>query len=981
MKKYFYSLMALTFASATVLAADEVKMNITMNTLATSFKVVPMAQQAEPEVTEVGTRQFEFMAVPGTDYKLVTYDKNSKNTGSIVLTASDSESANTYSIFTPSVKVTNSGWTIGSDCTVDLKVKSSDNETRNIESSMELGYITVPAVKGDSFAATVTPSDARADEGYVSISQNAAITFNRTFSMKVPVGYTYSLTVPSGAKAFVGSKTAHFVPFTEQLPSDVKDNGDGTTTYSYLLAEKGVYNYRVKYATAANDYVTVAEKFTMPAENTAKAFTVTDFAEYGSAKTVISLPASNKGYNVSDVWVNGDYRGCLDLKKGETKQIVNLRNWEITDNITNNYFIEPDYHYSVIGINGNASSDVISVDAVGKITALSAGTAIVLVTYDALYAPSQLGGPLFGAIEPENTGVIVVTVDAPASTIKPNTFINSAINTDNNYLANKLSGENLDAEIDVLYFTGDAASYTFAPENVTSVMIASPAIDSEKVTYTGFSNEGVKENSDGSYTLSLTAGRNIVMLTGNDGSTVYQVIRAKKCTPVVTNLTAEGAEPKPGDQVSVRIDGLYHPANKLAGVYNFNALVSYTDPEGNAVKSKANQYQFASNEGARTLTVTIPADWDAAKDYTLTDGMIFNNYFGDPLGSHRSISYEKGRDANFNASQRPVYLGAIPSLTIYKGMSDDDDVVILDFEDASFKGNISDIAYTTPGMTESNYWSSLIDSPQYGGPQLYPETAPTVLYGWYDQGNTNLRSSLNIGYGDGKFWNGGTAVSNYVATTYTKAGYERQLEAYSPDGGKGGYNGSDNFLVANGSDNTSYFGSDSRPVIEFNGADGEPLYVYVTLGTYGICSALDGDGYNPAATDTDWVDVTVEGLDAEGNAIDGASSRIRLIDGRSKITDKWTKWDLTALGKCRKMRFNVESSMVGTYGLNFPAYFLLDNFAVKAGSGSSGIENVAVDNTAGNTTDNAVYDLMGRRLHRIPGPGIYIIGGKKAIIK
>ena len=44
--------------------------------------------------------------------------------------------------------------------------------------------------------------------------------------------------------------------------------------------------------------------------------------------------------------------------------------------------IEPDFHYQVVGLDGKASSDVITVGNDGTVKAVGNGTAIVLVTYD-----------------------------------------------------------------------------------------------------------------------------------------------------------------------------------------------------------------------------------------------------------------------------------------------------------------------------------------------------------------------------------------------------------------------------------------------------------------------------------------------------------------------------------------------------------------------------------------------------------------------
>ena len=46
------------------------------------------------------------------------------------------------------------------------------------------------------------------------------------------------------------------------------------------------------------------------------------------------------------------------------------------------------------------------------------------------------------------------------------------------------------------------------------------------------------------------------------------------------------------------------------------------------------------------------------------------------------------------------------------------------------------------------------------------------------------------------------------------------------------------------------------------------------------------------------------------------------------------------------------------------------------GEGTTGIENVEVENAS-----NVIYDLTGRRVEAITAPGIYIVGGKKVLVK
>ena len=52
------------------------------------------------------------------------------------------------------------------------------------------------------------------------------------------------------------------------------------------------------------------------------------------------------------------------------------------------------------------------------------------------------------------------------------------------------------------------------------------------------------------------------------------------------------------------------------------------------------------------------------------------------------------------------------------------------------------------------------------------------------------------------------------------------------------------------------------------------------------------------------------------------------------------------------------------------------SFSFRFEDGTTGVENVEVENTV-----KAIYDLTGRRVEAITAPGIYIVGGKKVLVK
>lgn len=484
-----------------------------------------------------------------------------------------------------------------------------------------------------------------------------------------------AITVPTGADLFVGSKLKHFVPFTEVQAITSKENSDNTTTYYYDLKNNSTYNYRI----SGDTYVTYAGAFKKTADY---ALTVTEAQLNPDGKTASTIDcdvSGNSGYNVADIYLNINPQGYLKLAQDATYQIVNLRNWEAVDSTTNNYFIEPDYHYTVLEEDGSGGNEsVISINDKGLITAKGAGTAIVLVTYDAINIASALGGPFFGAIWPENTGVFVVSVGAEDSGI----ITGMTLNAGKNNAELKLSGDAIDAEHDVIYFTGETGSYTFTPgtEGCT-VSVASPTVG-DSMTFSGFKTDGVIAKDD-AVTVPLVQGRNIVKIE-KDGKAEYQVITAKKLGVTVNGKALSEASVAPGEALTITLSGLYHPANKLAGVYNMTATAFWREVSayaGRIVGSSSGQYNFASKDNSlvglkenatmfgtnykkdSSFTLAVPADY-AQDTFVLSGGELFVTGFGDSYGNHRGITLTEGKAPNMNASVKNAVLGQLPDISI-----------------------------------------------------------------------------------------------------------------------------------------------------------------------------------------------------------------------------------------------------------------------------------------------------------------------------
>ncbi len=685
--KLRYLLITLLAASS-CLAADAAQVQVKMNSYSQTMTLVNKATQQAVAVGEPTSYTYSFEA-PAGEYTLTGFNADGTvNNGSIDITVTDADDQ-LFTVLTCNAYVTNKTdnvtWTIeNGDYTLDVTVSTKEGASQKavLGKSTTDGRSSFLILNGNSYSAEFIPSAAHQAEGFMTLYKAGTVTSSISVYGAIPKGETYTVSVPASAELQIGTKQSHYTDFKIVKPESVETSG-ANKVYTYKLAYGQVYNYRTWMAGGLTQggYFTMAED---ASKRPALAFTEADYKAF-DPKTVNHDVQSNMGYETGNIFVNINERGHLLMNVGDKYDALALRTWELTDNATSNYFIEPDFHYTVVGLDGEPSTDIIEItqtpgSAWADIRAKAAGTAIVLVTYDAIglnyYSGATktpyLGGEYWGALWPENTGVYVVTVGQGAAAIAPNMVINEKYNKE----TMKLAGKYVDAEHDVFYYldTEEGAAYTFTPEGVSDITIAYPTIGEQMATYTGFGAEGVTKNADGSYTLLLKEGRQIVKMTDSSGKSVYQVLNAKKCHREIINASREGSTIfQPGDQVKIQYSGLHHPANKLAGIYNMSAYVTYNGvPNGSDLILGKGQYTFGSAASAQAVTVTLPEDLDvvANPEFIMNEGVIQVNGYGDPIGNHRAINRATGRNANFTAIAHKTYFGYLPDvqipLTAYK---------------------------------------------------------------------------------------------------------------------------------------------------------------------------------------------------------------------------------------------------------------------------------------------------------------------------
>lgn len=602
------------------------------------------------------------------------YDANGDCNGGVSINVS-SENNNFKLQRMYQISVSPSKWVKDTDYTLSLRVTDASGAERKAAfgytvngkgQSWESTYMSCLFVVGDTVNVTATPN-AETHPNYNPATASKTPTMNDSLSLTCKEFVTVTVTAPKGSTIDAGTLAKYYVfSFLEPFARSVEDD-----TATFHLDKNTDYFYRVRHPEGATywNYIRLSAD---------AAYTVTeeDLGLSGDFNKDTIYHFENNIYDRAGIYLNINTKGYKNMAVGETFELNSFRNWFAIESFMNAKVALPEMHYQVIDVNGNAS-DVVTITPnalnsnVAVMEAKHEGTAIVLVTYDAMThmaGQTSTASHRFSAIWPELTGVFVVNVGADGSAIQTNMNLDRM-----DAVIEKDEARQLDAEHDILFYTGtEGASYSFKPEAGCTVSVLRPTVTAASMTYSGgFTNTGVTTAEDGTVTVSgLITGRNIIKVTKGSLST-YQVVTARGVSYKFVN--AEGTELtqeelaaiKPGDSVTIQFSNLISPKEKLSGAYNFNFSLYMQGPDGTLFKSDPGGnfgvYDFSGNPERQKLTVTIPKFW-AKETYTLSGAIKQAGWPGVP--THRGITYAVGTNPGFDAPKTAGILSRLPEITI-----------------------------------------------------------------------------------------------------------------------------------------------------------------------------------------------------------------------------------------------------------------------------------------------------------------------------
>ena len=213
----------------------------------------------------------------------------------------------------------------------------------------------------------------------------------------------------------------------------------------------------------------------------------------------------------------------------------------------------------------------------------------------------------------------------------------------------------------------------------------------------------------------------------------------------------------------------------------------------------------------------------------------------------------------------------------------------------------------------------------FDGSDLSGVTTPTNFTTNFLSGDASFVNVWDSAWGGPGYWKTGFAQSTYTDVTTSGA-----PNKYSAIAGSGN-NSSLTYLVSN---------NNSKFTLKNTASDSIVNSIYITNGTYAYNSMRDGDSFakkfgGATGDDQDWFLLTIKGADSTGNlttdSVNFYLADYRFTDNNQDyIVNTWQQVDLTSLGRVVSLTFTLTSSDVGTYGMNTPSFFCIDDIEPKS---------------------------------------------------
>ncbi len=222
--------------------------------------------------------------------------------------------------------------------------------------------------------------------------------------------------------------------------------------------------------------------------------------------------------------------------------------------------------------------------------------------------------------------------------------------------------------------------------------------------------------------------------------------------------------------------------------------------------------------------------------------------------------------------------------------------------------------------------ANLTTASSFSGPDPAGTTAPgphnnTITTGKFTSETLDFNNSNESSFGAWTGW----AYSN--VTDNTTEGFTNQFGVFAGGGASGSATFGLGFVDVNGD---SALPTITRQQSDLRNIDS----IKVTNSTYAALSMINGDQFakkfgGASGNDPDFLLLKIDGKDAAGTSIgtvDFYLADYRFNDNTlDYVVDQWIDVDLSSIATARTIEFSITSSDVGSFGINTPAYFAIDD--------------------------------------------------------
>jgi hypothetical protein len=235
--------------------------------------------------------------------------------------------------------------------------------------------------------------------------------------------------------------------------------------------------------------------------------------------------------------------------------------------------------------------------------------------------------------------------------------------------------------------------------------------------------------------------------------------------------------------------------------------------------------------------------------------------------------------------------------------------------------------------------------------QTYWNRGSTVFKEEYSSGLAYYPSSFSVSPSY-NYWNSGFAISN--SNDSTTQGF---TNLYSSANGKG-CNKSANYALSNG--NSTLITAQGKGIAD---AGIIAKGIWINNATYPYFSMLNGDGFakkfgGKSGDEADYFRVIIRGYLLNKKTTD--SVIFYLADYRNSDNSKdyilkdWAYADLSKFGYVDSISFKLESTDVGQFGMNTPAFFCIDNFEYDVKTSMNEVANKSMFSIYPNPSSSSI---------------------------